>query len=218
MALPATHIRFAADMADSYPIHRLEPYVSGAMYPDSRRFTGIARKKTHAGIHLQRSFPDSDFTFGWHVHCLCDHLQAHIHNRMVPGLLKLNEQSRWIRLAAAKMVQDQHDMQQIDLDPLLDCLTYAEAPEGENITHIKSLQQAHTGYLPRKALSRARGLLWALDGCRRIIGYRRGPGVVDAADTRSQSAFRTDLFLLRNDAAPRVCFQPVLASAMNMSG
>lgn len=138
MALPATHIRFAADMADSYPIHRLEPYVSGAMYPDSRRFTGIARKKTHAGIHLQRSFPDSDFTFGWHVHCLCDHLQAHIHNRMVPGLLKLNEQSRWIRLAAAKMVQDQHDMQQIDLDPLLDCLTYAEAPEGENITHIRA--------------------------------------------------------------------------------
>ncbi|CAB5092847.1 hypothetical protein D3OALGA1CA_1026 [Olavius algarvensis associated proteobacterium Delta 3] len=149
MALPATHIRFAADMADRYPIHRLEAYISGAVYPDSRRFTGIPRKKTHAGIHLQRSFAESDFTFGWHVHCLCDHLQAGLYNRLVPGLLKLDELSRWVRLAAAKMVQDQHDMHQIDLDPLLDCLAYAQAPQGENITQINAynrlIQDTYSG-------------------------------------------------------------------------
>ena len=136
MALPATHIRFAAELVGRYPIRHFKAYIAGTLYPDSRRFSGISRDKTHADIHLETGFPDSDFTFGWHIHCLCDRIQEILHTPMLPQIMTLDNQSQWVSLAAAKMVQDQHDMQQVDLNPLLDSLDYAEAPQGEHIQQI----------------------------------------------------------------------------------
>jgi hypothetical protein len=137
MALPATHIRFALDMADRFPVEHLDRYIAGTLYPDSRWLTGVARLKSHDPRYLESIFPFSDYTLGIHIHCMCDKIQSGIFEATLPGLAGLLDQERWVYLSAAKMIQDRLDMQAFDMQTYLPCLDYAENPNQEDIQRVR---------------------------------------------------------------------------------
>ena len=62
MALPATHIRFAAALCERLGVADLPAFFSGTLYPDSRWLTGVDRQRTHGRRHLDPEFPADDFT------------------------------------------------------------------------------------------------------------------------------------------------------------
>ena len=132
MALPATHIRFAAAIADRLAISDLNAYFSGTLYPDSRWVSGIARNQTHDHRFLGPDFPSDDFTRGWHVHCVCDRIQAEIHDELLGDLSTMTANARWVRLSAAKVVQDMHDAANAQLSQHLSMLTCRRTPNGES--------------------------------------------------------------------------------------
>lgn len=137
MALPGTHLRFALDVAGHYPVHTMAHYLSGTIYPDSRWITGVHRETTHGERFLRKDFPDSDFTCGWHVHCLCDAVQKPIYGRLLTDGGNQNEDQRWIRDSAAKIVQDMRDITLFNLKAHLPALDFAKAPSGEDIEMVR---------------------------------------------------------------------------------
>lgn len=141
MALPATHIRFALDMADRLPVGHLDRYVAGTLYPDSRWLTGVNRLKSHDERYLEISFPTSDYTLGIHIHCVCDKLQSCVFEAALPGLKNLAGQDRWVYLSAAKMVQDRLDMQVFDMQACLPFLNYAENPNQEDVQDVRAFNR-----------------------------------------------------------------------------
>lgn len=132
MALPATHIRFAAAIADRLNVADGRAYLSGTLYPDSRWLTGVDRKRTHDRRFLDPDFPSDDFTLGWQVHCLCDRIQGDIHAGLLDGLSELTSDDRWVLISAAKVVQDMNDAAQGDLDTHLPLLTHSRSPNDES--------------------------------------------------------------------------------------
>jgi hypothetical protein len=104
MALPATHIRFAAVIAKRLAVTDMGAYLSGTLYPDSRWVTGIDRQQTHGRRCLDPGFACDDFTAGWHIHCLCDCIQGDIHGGLLDGLSEMTPDARWIRMSAAKII------------------------------------------------------------------------------------------------------------------
>jgi hypothetical protein len=141
MALPATHIRFALDLLHRFPIENVAQYISGALYPDSRWLTGVDRVMSHADRYLEPDFPDSEYTFGIHIHCVCDSVQTYAFEAWLPDMHGLEDQARWLYLSAAKMIQDRFDMQQFDLQAYLPFLDYAENPNHENIDRVKAFNR-----------------------------------------------------------------------------
>ncbi len=141
MALIPTHIRFAIDVAKHYQIDNFQRYISGTVYPDTRWITGIDRNLTHHPAFLKPDFPKSDFTLGWHIHCVCDELQKKAHQSLFNNLRDLDRKERWILLSAAKVIQDMNDLQQIDLHKLPVYSDYAETPNGEDIRQVKKFHQ-----------------------------------------------------------------------------
>jgi hypothetical protein len=155
MALPATHIRFAAAIAEYLAVSDRQAYFSGTLYPDSRWVTGIDRRQTHAQRFLDPDYPTDDFTLGWHIHCVCDHIQADIHRSLSPGLSALTAESRWIRQSAGKVVQDMNDAVHADLGDHLPLLTRFPTPNGEAVSDI----EAYFGFI-RQAYHRWNTPLW----------------------------------------------------------
>ena len=132
MALPATHIRFAIAIADRLDVSDERAYLSGTLYPDSRWLTGIDRKRTHDRRFLEPDFPSDDFTLGWQAHCQCDRIQGDIHAGLLDGLSGMTSDDRWVRISAAKVVQDMNDAAEGDLDAHLPMLTHSRNPNEES--------------------------------------------------------------------------------------
>ena len=141
MALPATHIRFALDLKHRFPIDNLARYISGTLYPDSRWLTGVDRVQSHSDRYLEPDFPNSEYTYGIHIHCVCDSVQTRTFAARLPGLQNLDDHARWLRLSAAKMIQDRFDMQRFDLQAYLPFLDYAESPNNENIDRVRAFNR-----------------------------------------------------------------------------
>lgn len=137
MALPGTHLRFALDLAPRYTVGDVGQLLSGTVYPDSRWLTGVDRESTHGAACLSADFPRSDFTLGWHLHCLCDTVQQPLHEKLLPDAGADGENARWIRHTAAKVVQDMHDLSRFDLPPLLPALDHVETPLGEDAAGVR---------------------------------------------------------------------------------
>jgi hypothetical protein len=142
MALPATHIRFAATLSKALGVTDMAAYLSGTIYPDSRWVTGVAREQTHDRRCLDSDFGSDDFTRGWHVHCRCDRIQGDIHHLLLDGLSVLTADERWIRMAAAKLVQDMNDAVQGDVAACLDLLCDARTPNGEPAADVAAYLDA----------------------------------------------------------------------------
>ena len=90
---------------------------------------------------LQKDFPRSDFTYGWHVHCLVDHVQTRLYKTLFPDAEAMDGQQRWRLLSAAKVIQDRHDLDKFDLQGGIALLNYAEAPAGEDIQLVRAFNR-----------------------------------------------------------------------------
>lgn len=137
MALIMTHVRFALDMAERFSIQDMQRYISGTVYPDSRWVSGIDRALTHNARFRAPDFPTDDFTRGWQVHCVCDHVQNEIFEALFPQFLELPREEKWVRMSVAKLIQDMNDLQHFDLDRHLKQVTAVHNPNGEDI-HLVS--------------------------------------------------------------------------------
>ena len=136
MALPATHIRFAARIAGLVSAEDLAMYFLGTLYPDSRWVTGVERLLTHDRRCLDPDFPNDDFTLGWHVHCWCDCIQGDIHRKLLDHGMEMSPDDRWVRMAAGKVVQDMNDAAYACLDDRLATLPDSRTPNGESTQKI----------------------------------------------------------------------------------
>ena len=138
MALPATHMRFALELAGRLPVGSHAAYLAGTLYPDSRWLTGLGREATHADVHLQRRFATTDFRLGWHVHCQCDQIQTSLLRQTFPVLDKLDDTRRWIHLSALKMIQDNGDREAVDMASGMRGLVAFETPNNEDLERIRA--------------------------------------------------------------------------------
>ena len=138
MALPGTHFRFALAVRDHYAIKDEVRYLAGTLYPDSRWLTGLARESTHHDDYLDRSFADTDFNTGWHVHVRCDHIQTACFRDAYPHVANRGGMDGWIGVSALKVAQDMQDSRQVDMAYCLDCLAHAETPYGEDIAGVRA--------------------------------------------------------------------------------
>lgn len=159
MAVAATHIRFALDLAKKLQVKDVNKYISGTIYPDSRYVTGIERKLTHD----QKMFDGDilkldDFKKGWHVHLICDRLQKEITKEkfgeifVKAGKDQAQGSEFWVNLTSLKIVQDIFDAQEFEIKKYLPCLDYIENPNGENINKLKEykniFQDLYSGAMP----------------------------------------------------------------------
>ena len=131
MALPATHIRFAVTLAEQLSVTDMPAYISGTLYPDSRWMTGLERGQTHHRLFLDFSFASDNFRLGWHIHCVCDRIQGDIHGDLLGDFSQLPPDERWIRVSAAKAVQDANDAVVGEIQRHLSLLTDSRTPNGE---------------------------------------------------------------------------------------
>ena len=138
MALPATHIRFAVVLAEHLSVAAMPAYLSGTLYPDSRWMTGLARETTHDRRFLAPDFASDDFSLGWHIHCVCDRIQGDIHDDFLGDLSLLSPEERWIRMTAAKAVQDANDAVMGSIQRHLSQLTDNRTPNGESVEGVSA--------------------------------------------------------------------------------
>jgi hypothetical protein len=156
MALPATHIRFAATLAERLSVADMPAFLSGTLYPDSRWMTGLDREHTHHRRFLEPAFATDDFRLGWHIHCICDRIQGDIHNDFQDDLSQLSPDERWIRISAAKAVQDTNDAAKGELPRHLALLTDNRTPNGESGEGVSAYLE-----LVRRVYSRNVPPLWS---------------------------------------------------------
>lgn len=142
MALPATHLRFASDLANRYKVSDRCKYLSGTTYPDSRYVTKIDRLLTHPeDLFTEALSGDNDFKKGWAIHLLCDEVQANLFAKRFPEVLNSDVKagsSEWIYVTALKMVQDMEDLKHYSIVQDLRCLDHIEVHNGENNEGILS--------------------------------------------------------------------------------
>lgn len=158
MALQATHIKFALDLKNRYPVKNLEKYISGANYPDSRYLTGISRKLTHDLDSLPIS--NDDFQNGWHNHLVCDLVQGEAMDKLLPDEFNANKNEIvqgsdfWLRRTAIKIIQEIQIFESFDIQSYLLALNYVENPNNENIELVrKSNQIIQNVYHNKKSIS-----------------------------------------------------------------
>lgn len=136
MALEASHIRFALDLAEKNQVKDVKKYVSGTIYPDSRYVTEIDRHLTHPADFMNEAFiKNDDFRKGWAMHLLCDNIQYEVSKEKLPEIFELPEGQggeRWIHHTALKILQDIKDVQKYDIKKYLPFLDYVETPNGED--------------------------------------------------------------------------------------
>jgi hypothetical protein len=149
MALLGTHIRFALDNKESLNIKRLDKYLSGTIYPDSRYLSKIDRKTTHNKKFLNKIFYKSDdFKKGWFIHLIYDQIQFKVLNDIFPDLLDKFKQEKknlslehWILRSNLKILQDINDISKFSIKKYLKYLEYIETPNGEKDETIKKYNQ-----------------------------------------------------------------------------
>ena len=137
MALPSTHLRFALDLADTFPVADMGLYISGTMYPDSRWITGRRREATHGDSCRSPEGAQTDFTRGWYVHCLCDCIQSQVCQSLFPAWEQLTPDERWMEKSVVSMLQDCIDLPTIDINACLALMNHPRGPLGENPLQVQ---------------------------------------------------------------------------------
>ncbi|MFH1291835.1 MAG: hypothetical protein ABIH87_01400 [bacterium] len=150
MPLQATHIKFALDKKDQYRVQDLTKYISGAVYPDSRRFTGVGRHLTHNDNTLSPEFADTDFKKGWAVHFLCDRnfnriMKKNLNELSIDANSTKVGSGYWFTRQAILGVLDIELFGHFDIQPYLPMLNYLENPCGESVESIKRFNKTIQG-------------------------------------------------------------------------
>lgn len=140
MSLEATHIRFALNLLEENKVKDINQYISGAIYPDSRYVTGIKRELTHDDSFLLPEFASDDFKKGWQAHQICDLVFGAVLRKSFSDLVYVDYdphyKQEWILSTAIKIIQDIDDMQSFDTQRYIDCLSYVNNPNNENLEEI----------------------------------------------------------------------------------
>lgn len=146
MALEATHIRFALDLKDKYQVKDVAQYVAGAIYPDSRYFSGLDRILTHPTDFMDWHWDEADdFKKGWFVHLLADRIQWLVIKEDLPDILegKYGQGSEvWIKHTAIKILQDLDDANKFDIKQCFPYLKFITNPNGEDADKIKAYHES----------------------------------------------------------------------------
>lgn len=113
MAMEGTHVRFARDLAKVLGITDRAAYYAGAVYPDSRYASRIARTETHGETSPHDPFAQglSDFERGWATHLLYDRLSSKTHQEVLGQHLpeQWKEESwNWAVHTARKLIEEIH--------------------------------------------------------------------------------------------------------------
>lgn len=133
MSLIATHLRFALVIKDDLGAGDLEKYIAGAVYPDTRYTTGLARRLTHDFGHFATRRAFDDFEKGWLAHLIGDRVFGEVAEDRFPDLVLSGEiEDRWAVIAALKIIQDIEDAGRLDLPAALAALDYYELPHQED--------------------------------------------------------------------------------------
>jgi len=152
MALPATHIKFAAQREADLNIEDKNKYYSGTLYPDTRYATGIDRGKTHFSELLPADKHEDDFNKGWAVHQSCDEQQAEIAHDIFSDLDPVGKsQQWWTRFSAIKAAHDMYDMREFEMKTYLEYLDFVqsqfnEESEAEIEQYYDAVSNAYSNY------------------------------------------------------------------------
>ena len=109
MAMEATHVRFARDLAGRLDARDLDAYYSGAVYPDSRYATGIPRAATHQDDRCPNDpFARglSDFEKGWATHIAYDQKASVVRQETLAMIPDECRADNWAFATAVKLVED----------------------------------------------------------------------------------------------------------------
>lgn len=141
MAMEATHVRFARDLAGTLGVTDEGAYYSGAIYPDSRYATGIPREATHDGPACPRNpfAPGlSDFEKGWATHLLYDRESGPARKEALAGLVRDEDQSDgWAFHTALKLVEDMESVRVLGKDAaILRSVRAFKRPLGEDSSTV----------------------------------------------------------------------------------
>lgn len=138
MALEGTHIQIATEFIDDLNIRKIDQYISGTIYPDTRYPTGIDRELTHPKEYPITDDLD-DFTKGWYIHLLCDQVQFDIFNERFSDILGERDHPLWWhQRTALKIIQDIEVFREFDYQKYLSALHYIRNPFDESLDIIKS--------------------------------------------------------------------------------
>ena len=177
-------------MANHFSVVHKDAYISGTMYPDSRWITGRKREETHCADCLQPEFADTDFTRGWHIHCLCDHIQSQVCRQLFPHWEQLSAAKRWLEKSVISMIQDQADMPALDLDISLSWMNHPQGPLGEDPLLVQQYYDIiRKVYAGKTRLSlNAYYELWLMVG----LAQKKARTVMDHMETRIKSQALVD--------------------------
>lgn len=137
MAMEATHVRFARDLAERLGVSDFAAYYSGAVYPDSRYATGIPRTATHNDpLCPQDPFQHGlgDFEKGWATHLLYDHESMMARRSALTMVSEELRKDDWAFFTSVKLVEDMESVRQLGEDMrILRELKMTERPCGEAV-------------------------------------------------------------------------------------
>lgn len=157
MAMEATHVLFARDLAPDLEIGDKPAFFAGSIYPDSRYLTRVPRKNTHGTGTPQDPFASglSDFQKGWATHLLYDRLGG---NRLRKLMAKDHDTSRKavIAVTAMKILEDQQSYDRLGSEAarLFQTMAVGERPIGEDETLIRTYYEINADlYRERPALN-----------------------------------------------------------------
>jgi len=149
MAMEGTHVRFARELLEVADVTDIQAYYSGAVYPDSRYITGVAREVVHPrGVSLPEDFEGkSDFEKGWLTHAYYD---EHAGGRLKEmfGIEKIGQgDDAWVKVTAAKMIEELASLKVLgDNVKVFSALSFAESPNGEKRELLKKYYKIQNGY------------------------------------------------------------------------
>ena len=144
MAFPATHVRFAADLAPHLSIEDYQAYYTGSLYPDSRYFTQVTRDATHGPECPRDPFRIglSDFERGWATHLLYDETvgveqqliipDSHPRTRVDSGM-----DDWWVYLTAVKAMEDLQSCSQEMILRTIQSAQSEQNPCGEDVKLLR---------------------------------------------------------------------------------
>jgi len=108
MAMEATHVRFARDVMQVAKVSDVLEYYTGAVYPDSRYYTGVGRDATHPrGVSFPEVFEGkTDFEKGWMTHAHYDDqtdkwFKEWFGYTSIPGM-----NDDWVNVTAVKLLEE----------------------------------------------------------------------------------------------------------------
>ncbi len=110
-------------MKDYFKPKNLQEYFSGAVYPDSRYFSGLDRKKTHNENFWPEEFwRGDDFKKGWASHCISDRAYTIGMKKIFPAWVDLNNNLVKIENTAVKILGDIFSFDDPEIKKIIDLI------------------------------------------------------------------------------------------------